>query len=101
MSGPEVSAILLDLEELPQPLRTPGMRSVARSAARRMKEQCADNVLSVADELIELDEPGTRMVAFELVYRHRHAREALDGSGWSDWVARWMDGLPLIALVGC
>ncbi len=67
------------------------MRSVARSAARRMKEQCADNVLSVADELIELDEPGTRMVAFELVYRYRHAREALDWQ-WLERLGRTLDG---------
>ena len=91
MAHPEVSAVLLDLAELPPPLRTPGMRSVARNAAKRLKDSAAEEVLSIADELVELDEPGTRMVAFELVYRHRQTREALDWQ-WLERLGRTLDG---------
>ncbi len=91
MPDAEIDAILLDLAGLPQPLRTPGMRGAARSAAQRLSAASAPTVLAIADELIELDTDGARVVAFEIASHHRRAREALDWR-WLERLGRTLDG---------
>ncbi len=91
MSDAEVDSILNGLAAAPQPLRTPGMRAVARAAARRLRERSADDVLAIADQLIDHDADGARAAAIELVFRHRAAREALDWR-WLERLGRTLDG---------
>lgn len=77
-----VESILRLLAESEQPLRTPAMRAVATAAARQLKADGADteSVFTLCDRLIETDElhDATRTVAFEIAYRHRGLRDALD-----------------------
>ncbi len=77
-----VESILRSLAESEQPLRTPALRSIATAAARQLKAGGADteSVLALCDALIETDElhDAARTVAFEIAYRHRGLRDALD-----------------------
>jgi len=91
MPHPEINAILIHLDELPRPLRTPGMRTVARNAARRLKEEDGEVALGIADELVGSDVDGARMVAFEIAFRQRAARDALDWR-WLERLGRTLDG---------
>ena len=75
-------SILASLQQAEQPLRTPAMRSIAMAAARELRRDGADaeSVFGLCDALIELDElhDAARTVAFEIAYRHRGLRDALD-----------------------
>ena len=75
-------SILASLQQAKQPLRTPAMRSIAMAAAKELRQSRADaeSVFGLCDALIELDElhDAARTVAFEIAYRHRGLRDALD-----------------------
>lgn len=77
-----VESILASLEQAEQPLRTPAMRSIAMAAARELRQSRTDteSVFALCDALIESDElhDAARTVAFEIAYRHRGLRDALD-----------------------
>ena len=77
-----VESILRSLKEAEQPLRTPAMRSIAMAAAKELRQDGADaeSVFALCDALIGSDElhDATRTVAFEIAYRHRGLRDALD-----------------------
>ncbi|MYD35888.1 MAG: DNA alkylation repair protein [Dehalococcoidia bacterium] len=77
-----VESILASLQQAEQPLRTPAMRSIAMAAAKELRQSRADaeSVFTLCDDLIELDElhDAARTVAFEIAYRHRGLRDALD-----------------------
>ncbi len=77
-----VEAILASLRQAEQPLRTPAMRSIAMAAAKELRQSRADaeSVFALCDALVELDElhDAARTVAFEIAYRHRGLRDALD-----------------------
>ncbi len=77
-----VESILRSLAESEQPLRTPDMRAIATAAAKQLKTDGADaeSVFALCDGLIESDElhDAARTVAFEIAYRHRVLRDALD-----------------------
>jgi 3-methyladenine DNA glycosylase AlkD len=70
------------------------MREVRRRASAGLADAEPDDVLTLADELVdELDETE-RWVGYEIVYHHRAAREALDrawverlGRGISGWIS--------------
>ncbi len=77
-----VESILASLQQAEQPLRTPAMRAIAMAAAKELRQSRADaeSVFALCDGLIELDElhDPARTVAFEIAYRHRGMRDALD-----------------------
>ena len=77
-----VESILASLQQAEQPLRTPAMRSIAMAAAKELRQSRADteSVFTLCDALIDLDElhDAARTVAFEIAYRHRGLRDALD-----------------------
>ena len=77
-----VGSILRSLAESEQPLRTPAMRAIATTAAKQLKADGADaeTVFALCDALIESNElhDAARTVAFEIAYRHRGLRDALD-----------------------
>ena len=91
MPHPQVTAILLDLNAAAPPLRTPAMRSIARAAGKRLKSASGESVLSIADELVEIDAEGARVVAFELTSRHGGAQNALDWR-WLEQLGRTLNG---------
>lgn len=90
-----VESILRSLAESEQPLRTPAMRAIATAAARELKAAGADanSVFALCDGLIESDElhDEARTVAFEIAYRHRGLRNALD-SRKLERLGRMLDG---------
>lgn len=77
-----VESILRSLKDSEQPLRTPAMRSIAMAAAKELRQSRADaeSVFSLCDALIDADSQTeeARTVAFEIAYRHRGMRDALD-----------------------
>ncbi len=77
-----VESILASLRQAERPLRTPAMRAIATDAAKDLRQSRADadSVFALCDALIDADSQteGARTVAFEIAYRHRGMRDALD-----------------------
>ncbi len=77
-----VEAVVQALERAERPLRTPAMRAIARDAARQLTRERVDveSVFALCDALIDAESQteGARTVAFEISYRHRGLRDALD-----------------------
>ncbi len=77
-----VETITKALERTERPLRTPAMRAIAADAARQLTREDIDveTVFALCDALIDADPrtEGARTVAFEIAYRHRGLRNALD-----------------------
>ena len=77
-----VDSILTSLRETEPPLRTPAMRKIANAAAKDVTKCGADVefVFALCDALIDKDELAdvARTVAFEVAYRHRALRAALN-----------------------
>lgn len=77
-----VESILKSLRQAERPLRTPAMRSIAMTVAKELQQSRADaeSVFALCDALIESKElhDAARTVAFEIAYRHRGLRDALD-----------------------
>ena len=82
MMSVSVEAVVQALERAERPLRTPTMRAIARDAARQLTRERVDveSVFALCDALIDVESQseGARTVAFEIAYRHRGLRDALD-----------------------
>ena len=95
-----VDSILTSLRETELPLRTPAMRKIANAAVKDLTNGGADVefVFALCDALIDKDELAdeARTVAFEIAYRHRALRAALNWrklerlgrslDGWASWI---------------
>jgi len=90
-----VEAVVQELERAERPVRTPAMRAIARNAVRQLTRERVDveSVFALCDALIDADSrtEGARTVSFEIAYRHRGLRDALDRSKLEQ-LGRTLDG---------
>ncbi len=72
----------------------PDLRAIVRDVAKRLRDAPAEDVLRLADAVIDAGTFEGRQVAYELIYRHRGAMAALTvkrvealGRGMDNWAS--------------